>query len=115
MVNIHVSNEMTNLELHFNGTFMIVKSIPEPIAKEAIGALTFKHTDVVNNPLEIRRKLNTALVLGNSYKHKIKLIFDSDNGLKEVHTTVWAIGENLVVLKGRIYIPIDAIQEVHLL
>jgi hypothetical protein len=106
---------MTNLEQHFNGTFMIVKSIPEPIAKEAIGALTFKHTDVVNNPLEIRRKLNTALVLGNSYKHKIKLIFDSDNGLKEVHTTVWAIGENLVVLKGRIYIPIDAIQEVHLL
>jgi len=54
-------------------------------------------------------------VLGNSYKHKIKIVFDSDEGLKEVHTTVWAFSEGYVVLKGSIYIPVDAVLEVQLL
>jgi hypothetical protein len=110
-----VSEEMHNLEVLLNAQFMVVNLIPEPIAKEAIGSLSFKQTGVVNNPVEIRRKLNTALVLGNSYKHKIKIVFDSDEGLKEVHTTVWAVSEGYVVLKGSIYIPVDAVLEVQLL
>ncbi len=95
---------------------MISNSLVDTIEKEQIANLTFKDTEtVVQNPLEIKRQLSAALVLGNSQKHKVRLIFDSDAGLKMVHTTIWALGEEHVILKKGISIPTDKIIEVRLI
>jgi len=44
-------------------------------------------------------KLETATTLGNVHHNKIKIIFQDDEGLKEVRTTIWATGEKHIVLK----------------
>lgn len=91
-------------------------ALPQLIEKEAIQQLTFSETEPeVQNPLEIQRQLTKALILGNSHKHKVKLIFDSDGGLKLVETTIWGLSDERVILKKGIYIPIDNIIEVRLL
>lgn len=95
---------------------MISNNLVDLIDKEQITALTFRDTETeVQNPLEIRRQLSTALVLGNSQKHKVRLVFDSDAGLKMVYTTIWGLGEEHVILKQGIAIPIDNILEVRLI
>ncbi len=88
----------------------------ELIEKESIPQLTFRHTEPeVQNPLEIRRQLSIALILGNAQKHKVRLVFDSDSGLKMVHTTIWELDDQHVVLKRGVSIPVDNIIEVNLL
>jgi len=94
---------------------METQKLPQLIEKEEIVNLTFRETEPeVQNPLEIRKQLSKALILGNSEKHKVRLIFDSDHGLKVVNTTIWGLSENRVILKKGIHIPIDNIIEVHL-
>jgi hypothetical protein len=56
--------------------------------------------------------LNRALILGNAYRRKIKLIFETTDGIKQVETTIWAVTEQNVVLKGGKFIPINAIIKV---
>jgi hypothetical protein len=86
------------------------------IEKEDIPFLSFNHTEPeVENPLEIKRQLTKALHLGNAEKHKVRLIFDSDDGLKMVYTTIWALDDRYVQLKKGVIIPVDNIIEVHLL
>lgn len=88
----------------------------DTIEKEQIATLTFRDTEtVIQNPLEIKRQLTRALVLGNSQKHKVRLIFDSDAGMKMVYTTIWGLGEEHVILKKGIAIPTDKIIEVRLI
>lgn len=92
------------------------QTLPQLIDKEAIQQLTFSHTEPeVQNPLEVQRQLTKAMILGNSHKHKVKLIFDSDGGLKMVETTIWGLSDQRVILKKGLSIPIDNIIEVRLL
>lgn len=95
---------------------METASLPQLIEKEHISALTFRDTEAeVQNPLEVRRQLAKALILGNSLKHKVRLTFDSDSGLKMVHTTIWGVGQNRIMLKKGLSLPIDSIIDVRLL
>jgi len=95
---------------------MISNSLVDLIEKEQIAGLTFRDTEPeVQNPLEIKRQLSTALILGNSQKHKVRLVFDSDAGIKMVHTTIWGLGEEHVILKKGISIPVHNILEVRLI
>lgn len=95
---------------------METASLPQLIEKELISELTFRDTEAeVQNPMEIRRQLAKALILGNSLKHKVRLTFDSDAGLKMVHTTIWGMGESRIILKKGVSIPIDSVVEVRLL
>ncbi len=95
---------------------METKSLPLLIEKEDIEHLTFRETETeVQNPLEVKRQLAKALILGNSQKHKVSLTFDSDDGLKVVRTTIWGLGGEHVILKKGLSIPIDNIIEVQLI
>lgn len=95
---------------------MEIEQLPQLIEKEEIPQLTFLDTETeVQNPLEVKRQLAKALILGNSQKHKVRLIFDSDAGFKMVNTTVWGMGDQHIILKKGIAIPIDKIIEVRLL
>lgn len=87
----------------------------ELITKEDIGKYHFVNQEVLETPEEKRLRytnLTKAMILGNVHKGKIKLVFDTVEGIKAVETTIWAADENEVVLKGGINIPMMCIREV---
>lgn len=52
--------------------------------------------------------------LGNEFKGKCSITFNTTNGAKMVNTTVWSVTENYCQLKGGISIPLSSIIEVRL-
>jgi uncharacterized protein (UPF0248 family) len=85
---------------------------PELIEKEAITALSFSNTEKVKQHPALLKQIEDATILGNSHHSKVSIIFQDDEGLKRVDTTIWAAGTKFVCLKGGIWIPIDRIVEV---
>lgn len=86
------------------------------IAKEEVPSLRFSATEVLAE--EAKRilrssKLRKALALGNLFKNKVRMIFVTEDGdEKQVETTIWAVTENYVSLKGGAIIPTQAIKDV---
>lgn len=56
--------------------------------------------------------LEQAMLLGNAYKGKIKIVFATTEGPRFVETTVWAATEKNIALKGDVIIPVHSIIEV---
>ncbi|MEX0813508.1 MAG: hypothetical protein WD048_14915 [Chitinophagales bacterium] len=87
------------------------------IEKEQVKELEFFKENTQRNKIE-RKKIHNLLymgmLLGNSYRHKVKIIFESMDGRKMVETTIWATTENNVILKGGTTIPVSAIVDIHL-
>lgn len=87
----------------------------QKIEKEEIGALHFPMNDVLDNEekkLERTQKLIKASILGNLEKEKCRILFRSDRGCNYVETTIWAVTDKYVCLKGGVAILITAIIEV---
>lgn len=86
------------------------------INKEDIkGKVRFPNSDVLmthEDRSERKRKLDRAMLLGNGFKGKIKIVFVTDQGDRMVETTVWATTDSSVQLKGDVSIPIHAIRDV---
>jgi hypothetical protein len=87
---------------------------PIIVIKEQIKDLSFKSP--LNFPQEedIHRKLEEATRLGNGYHTKIAIIFQDDEGLKRVDTTIWATGQKYICLKGGMWIPINHIVSIEM-
>jgi hypothetical protein len=87
-----------------------------PIEKEHISRLRFSKEDVCKDAHEKSKRdkdLSRAQSLGNLMKNKVHLTFkDAEGQVYQVHTTVWAYGEDFVCLKADIFIPVKAILEV---
>ena len=45
------------------------------------------------------QKLKRSMILGNIDRTKMRIIFEDNEGKKEVRTTVWAVGDKNIVLK----------------
>ena len=61
---------------------------------------------------ELSSKLNNACSRGNNEKSKCKVTFLTNNGWMRIHTTIWMVGEEFILLKENIYIPISSIIDV---
>lgn len=61
------------------------------------------------------RDLELATTLGNVDHGKITVVFEDDEGLKMVTTTIWATTDTRIILKGGVVIPIARIHEVRFL
>lgn len=88
-----------------------------PIEKEQIPNLHFSIGKPQVKPNELKRIKNLlymGMLLGNSYRQKVKIIFSSDEGTQQVETTIWATTENNVVLKGGTSLPISSIIDLKL-
>lgn len=88
------------------------------IEKEKVDKLTFPKGEVLGSKeaIKIRTiKLENAVRLGNVEHYKVKIIFRADEGLMMVNTTVWAITNNYISLKGGITIPVKRIYEINIL
>lgn len=85
------------------------------IEKEDVKNLKFPESDVLASTDEkkIRNSdLERALKLGNIEHNKIKIIFEDNEGIKYVETTVWGVTDSRVILKQGILIPIHRIYEI---
>jgi len=88
---------------------------PQSIEKEQISKLNFVDKEVLLTESEYkerRESLYRAMILGNAYHGKVKIIFETTDGSKQVETTIWATTENSIILKGGVVIPIHCIWEV---
>ncbi len=91
-----------------------MNSIPV-VEKETIAALKFVKHEVLQTKEQISQRkadLNRAMMLGNIEHNKIRITFETEDGLKAVETTVWATTETEVSLKGGVSIPLSSIHRV---
>ncbi len=62
---------------------------------------------------ELMRKLDYATRLGNEFKAKSNIVFQTDSGPKRVETTIWAHDENYLQLKNGIILPLRSLIDVN--
>jgi hypothetical protein len=85
------------------------------IEKEELKDVKFVHDEVLITTADIKHRhteFERAATLGNAHHGKVKIIFGTEDGLKEVETTVWAATEKYATLKGDIIIPVHAIHHI---
>lgn len=85
------------------------------INKEQLSDLNFPYNDVLSTRDEqhVRlEKLKTALVLGNGFKHKVKIVFHDTTKKNCVETTVWFVNDTHVIFKGGLIMPVTCIEDV---
>lgn len=85
---------------------------PQLIQKEQIPRLNFKKNIQIEQDKKLKEKLYEAMRLGNTFRGKTRIIFQDDEGLKQVETTVWATGASYIALKGGVWLPINRIVDV---
>lgn len=84
------------------------------IEKEIIPSLSFKDASEVEQHPELSKQVQKALRLGNTHKRKVKIVFQDDEGVKKVDTTLWATGSKFVCLKGGVWIPMNRLIEIEI-
>lgn len=93
----------------------IVNNIPM-VEKEMIPSFHFCRQDVLESTEAQKKRmwdLNRASVLGNGYRGKVEITFKTAEGeLKRVDTTVWAVDDKYMSLKGGCCIPISSVVNV---
>ncbi len=83
----------------------------ELIEKEAIEVSEIIAADE-NHTEELRDKLNAAQRLGNEFKSKAEITFNTKFGPKTVETTVWSVTEKYIQLKSGIHIPLTSLIDI---
>jgi uncharacterized protein (UPF0248 family) len=89
------------------------KSIP----KESLDQCEFPSQEVLSDTQAIaerKKMLERATSMGNTEQTKFKIIFQDDQGVKQVETTIWATGDQNISLKHGNTIPIHRIHEVRI-
>lgn len=82
--------------------------IAELINKEEIR--NYKIIDAPESHIsELRYKLQSAVRLGNEFKSKSVITFNTTSGPKRVETTVWMLTDNYLQLKNGIMIPLSSL------
>lgn len=86
------------------------------IQKESIPQLSFTKKEVILDPEERNKRMSDlyrSQSLGNLLQTKVKITFEAaDEQTYLVDTTVWAVGNSFVSLKGGVYLPIHSILQV---
>jgi len=83
----------------------------ENIEKEAIHGLTFVKASSPA-PADLISKLQNAEKLGNAFKSKVTIVFETLDGIKKTETTVWNTTSDYIQLKAGIMIPIYSIIDI---
>ncbi|MBB6499180.1 hypothetical protein [Pedobacter cryoconitis] len=65
-----------------------------------------------NHTKELQDKLLSAQRLGNEFKSKCEITFNTKEGPKTVFTTVWSVTEEYLQLKSGIHIPLSSLIEI---
>ena len=57
--------------------------------------------------------LQYAVRLGNEFKGKTVITFETTKGARTVETTIWSVTDNYMILKGGTNIPLTSIIDLH--
>lgn len=85
-----------------------------------LGTLIEKE-DIVNHKIlaaetnraeELRGKLIDAQRLGNEFKSKASIVFNTEDGLLRIETTVWSVTDKYVQIKSGVLIPLASVIQV---
>ena len=82
------------------------------VEKESIVNCTFNNKLDIVQQNDLQKKIEDATILGNAHHSKVSIIFQDDESVKRVDTTIWAAGTKFICLKGGIWIPINRIIEI---
>jgi hypothetical protein len=85
------------------------------IEKELLETIHFPHEEVLSDAVLIQfRKYEAqrAMKLGNTYKDKVKIVFEDTEGLKMVETTVWGMTDNDLIFKRGMMMPLHRVHEI---
>ncbi len=83
----------------------------ELIQKEAIEVSKIIPADQ-DHSSELSGKLYSAQRLGNEFKSKADITFNTREGVKTVNTTVWSVTEKYLQLKNGIHIPLNSLIDI---
>ena len=86
--------------------------MPTTIAKEEISFYKIIPA-FVDNSEYWRGELAYAVRLGNEFKGKTTITFETTQGPKSVETTVWSLSDKYLELKGGRLIQLDSIIDIH--
>lgn len=81
------------------------------IEKESIRQYKIIHADK-DRSQELHDKILAAQRLGNEFKSKVSILFQTDAGPRRVETTVWSATEKYIQLKNGIHIPLTSIIDI---
>lgn len=62
-----------------------------------------------NSAAELFTKLNDALRLGNEFKSKVSIAFNTVDGPMRIETTVWSLTEKYIQIKSGVLIPLSSL------
>lgn len=62
-----------------------------------------------NKVEELCRKLIDAQRLGNEFKSKVTIVFNTEDGPMRIETTVWSLTDKYIQIKSGVLIPLSAI------
>ena len=88
---------------------------PVIVDKKIISELHFPNKEVLASETDIqqrKRDIERAILLGNNYKTKVKIIFADDEGVKQIKTTIWGVTDKRILLNKALVIPINRIHEI---
>lgn len=86
-----------------------------PVQKEDVTFLNFPNEEVLRSSEETAQRrlaLERAVVLGNTFKGKTKIVFEDTTGIKQIETNIWGLTDKRVILIQGIVIPINRIHEI---
>lgn len=85
------------------------------VAKEDISNFKFPKEDVLKDnerQKELKTSIEKGMRLGNNYKGKVRIVFEDNEGLKSVETTIWGFTDKNILLKQTTLIPIRRVHEI---
>ncbi len=85
--------------------------IGELIEKEEIDVKDFLPAEEQLSD-EMLSKLSSVQRLGNEFKSKATIAFNTKHGIKKVTTTVWSVTEKYLQLKNNVHVPIKSIVDI---
>ncbi len=83
----------------------------ELIAKEEIPSFKFLEAPAEERHV-VKEKLNGAVRLGNEFKSKSFITFQTDQGPKKIETTVWSVTEKYLQIKSGVSIPLSSLIDI---
>ncbi len=81
------------------------------IQKEDVDKFRFIPADI-DNSAPFMNKLQNALRLGNEFKSKTSIVFNTEDGPKRIETTVWSLTDRYIQIKNGILIPLRSLIEI---
>jgi len=58
------------------------------------------------------QKVYMAMLMGNHYHDNVRILFNTEDGEREVVSRIWARTDNFIVLKGGAFIPMAALIDI---